>query len=151
MTLVRYEPWTLMNRLQRELDVLFRDSTAAPAAAAAPGESRPVALLPTVDVHEEPERYVVRADLPGVQPADIQVTADQGVLSIRAERRVERRDGAAGNGRTERVAGTFVRRFTLPQDVDAEAIGARCTHGVLELSIPKRTKPEPRRIAVEAA
>ncbi|MCU0761327.1 MAG: Hsp20/alpha crystallin family protein [Steroidobacteraceae bacterium] len=150
MTLVRYEPWTLMNRLHRELDALLRDPLAAPAVATA-GEQPSVALIPTVDVHEEADRYVLRADLPGVQPADIQVTAEQGVLSIRAERRMERREGASGNGRIERVAGTFVRRFTLPKDVDADAIGARSTHGVLELTIPKRVKPEPRRIAVEAA
>ena len=150
MTLVRYEPWTLMNRLHRELDELFRDPPAATTAPTA-AEARPVALLPSVDVHEDADRYLVRADLPGVQPADIQVTADQGVLTIRAERRAERREGAPVNGRYERFAGTFVRRFTLPEDANAEAIGARSTHGVLELTIPKQAKPEPRRIAVDAA
>ena len=66
MTLVRYEPWTLMNRLHRELDDLFRAPLAQPAeAATASGEERPVALIPSVDVHEEADRYVVRADLPG--------------------------------------------------------------------------------------
>lgn len=147
MTLVRYEPWTLMNRLHRELDDLFR----APPATAAAAEDRPVALIPSVDVHEEADRYVVRADLPGVLPTDIQVTADQGVLSIRAQRQAERREAGAAGGRYERVAGTFVRRFTLPEDANAEAISARSTHGVLELTIPKQAKPEPRRITVEAA
>ncbi len=148
MTLVRYEPWTLMNRLHRELDELFRDPLAAQQNAA---ETRPVALLPSVDVHEDADRYVLRADLPGVQPADIQVTADQGVLSIRAERRVERREGEPASGRFERVAGTFARRFTLPEDANTDAISARSAHGVLELTIPKQAKPEPRRISVEAA
>jgi HSP20 family protein len=149
MTLVRYEPWTLMNRLHRELDDLFR-APPATAAGAAP-EERPVALIPSVDVHEEADRYVVRADLPGVLPADIQVTTEQGVLQIRAQRHVERRDGAPAHGRYERFAGTFVRRFTLPEDANAEAISARSTHGVLELTIPKQAKVEPRRITVEAA
>lgn len=148
MTLVRYEPWTLMNRLHRELDDLFRDPVAAQKAGT---ESRPVALLPSVDVHEDADRYVLRADLPGVQPADIQVTADQGVLTIHAERRVERREGENPQGRYERFAGTFARRFTLPEDANTDAISARSTHGVLELTIPKQVKPEPRRISVEAA
>ncbi len=148
MTLVRYEPWTLMNRLHRELDGLWR----APRAPDANGTTQhPVALLPNVDVHEDTAQYVVRADLPGVQPADIEVTADQGVLTIRAERRAARPEGTAANGRVERFAGTFVRRFALPEDANAEAIAARSHHGVLELTIQKRVKPEPRRITVEAA
>ncbi len=152
MTLVRYEPWTLMNRLHRELDDLFRAPLAQTGtASSAASEERPVALIPSVDVQEETDRYVVRADLPGVLPTDIQVTAHEGVLSIRAERRVERREGAPDTGRYERFAGTFVRRFTLPQDANADAIGARSVHGVLELTIPKQPKPQPRRIEIEAA
>ena len=93
----------------------------------------------------------MRADLPGVQPADIEITTEQGVLTIRAERRAESREGTTGNARVERFAGTFLRRFTLPEDANAEAIAARSHHGVLELTIQKRVKPEPRRITVEAA
>jgi HSP20 family protein len=145
MTLVRYEPWTLMNRLHRELDQLFRDPLTATAGTA--DATRPVALIPNVDVHEQADRYLLRADLPGVEPADIGITADQGVLTIRAERR----EGTAANGRFERFAGTCVRRFTLPEDANAEAISARSIHGVLELTIQKQPKPEPRRITVEAA
>ncbi len=145
MTLVRYD-WTLMNRLHRELDDVFREPSSPSGAAAA--VARPVALIPNVDVHEETDAYLVRADLPGVRPEDIEITADQGVLTIRAERRAETRDGAP---RGERFAGSFARRFTLPKEANAEAISARSQHGVLELRIAKQAKPEPRRIAVEAA
>jgi len=149
MTLIRYEPWTLMNRLHRDLDDLFRDPPATPAGKGI--EARPVALIPNVDVHEDAERYIVCADLPGVQPADIEITTEQGVLTIRAERRAERREGAAAHSRVERFVGTFVRRFSLPEDANAEAITARSHNGVLELAIRKQVKAEPRRIAVEAA
>jgi HSP20 family protein len=148
MTLARYQPWTLMSRLHRELDDLLRIPLAPEANGAAQRRS---ALIPAVDVHEDAERYMLRADLPGVQPNDIEITADQGVLTIRAERRAERREGTDGQGRGERFAGTFVRRFTLPEDADVEAISARSQHGVLELAIQKQVKPEPRRITVEAA
>ncbi len=147
MTVIRYEPWTLMNRLQREIDSLFVE----PAATNGAREPRAAALVPEVDVREEAQRYVIRADLPGVAPADIEVTTEQGVLTLRAERRDENPATEAGFKRIERCAGTFVRRFTLPDDADATAISARSQHGVLELTIPKQAKPEPRRIAVEAA
>jgi len=150
MTLVRYEPWSLINRLHGELDQVL----GAPLAAQNAGgraATRPTALIPHVDVRETADRYVLQADLPGVQPADIEITADQGVLTIRAQRGVERREDAETPVRFERFAGTFQRRFTLPEDANVEAISARSHHGVLELTIMKQAKLEPRRIAVEAA
>jgi HSP20 family protein len=110
-----------------------------------------VAWLPSVDVHEEAERFVVRADLPGVDAKDIEITAQDGVLTLRGERRAEKREQNGGTQRIERVAGTFVRRFTLPESAQADAISATQTNGVLEVTIPKQAKPEPRRIKVEAA
>lgn len=112
---------------------------------------RPQLRAPNVDVHEDAGHYVVRVDLPGVPPADIEVTADRGVLAIRAERRAEPREGTTGHARVERFAGRFVRRFMLPEDADAGEIAARSEHGVLELTIRKRPRPEPRRISVAAA
>ncbi len=126
MTFVRYEPWG--------------------------AATRTAALLPRVNVREEVDRYVVETDLPGIAPADIEVTTEQDVLTIKAERRAERRDSAAaGVERFERTGGTFLRRFTLPDDADANSIAARSAHGVLELTIAKQPKLQPKRIAVEAA
>jgi HSP20 family protein len=139
MTVVRYEPWALLNRLHREFDQTFetvaRDATWSPA----------------VDVHEEPERFVVRADLPGVKPSDIEITAEKGVLSLRGARNFEQRKDDGHYSRVERVSGKFVRSFTLPENVQADAIKAQFKDGVLELTIPKAAKPEPRRIEVQAA
>jgi HSP20 family protein len=139
MTVVRYEPWALLNRLHRELDQTFetvaRDATWSPA----------------VDVHEEPERFVVRADLPGVKPSDIEITAEKGVLSLRGARNFEQRKDDGHYSRVERVSGKFVRSFTLPENVQADAIKAQFKDGVLQLTIPKAAKPEPRRIEVQAA
>ena len=70
MTVVRYEPWALLNRLHRELDQTLDNG------------ARDATWSPAVDIHEEAERFVVRADLPGVKPADIEITADKGVLSL---------------------------------------------------------------------
>jgi HSP20 family protein len=135
MTIVRYEPWSLVDRLTRQFET-----------------ARTVAWIPSVDVHEEAQRYVVRADLPGVSPDDIEITAEAGVLTIKGERKAGTQQTEANNyQRVERVAGNFVRRFTLPEAAQTDAIKATHVNGVLELSIPKQVKPEPRRIKVEAA
>jgi len=147
MTVVRFEPWSLINRLHGELDQLL----GAPPSAGSRAASRVAALIPHVDVREAADRYLLQADLPGVQPTDIEITADQGVLTIREPRGVERREDAETPARVERFAGIFQRRFTLPDNANAEAISARSHHGVLELTIMKQVKPEPRRISVEAA
>jgi HSP20 family protein len=145
MTLVRYEPWTVVNRLHHQLDQLFGDAFGAPEASS----SRNVAWMPSVDVHEEKDRFVVRADLPGVESKDIEVTAEDGVLTIRGERHIERRENEQGFERLERASGTFMRRFTLPETAQAEGIKAKQVNGVLEVSIPKQPKVEPRRIRIE--
>jgi HSP20 family protein len=139
MTVIRYQPWTLVNRLQRELDQVLGEA------------QRETAWAPAVDVREEADKFVVRADLPGVKPEQIEVTADKGILTLKGERSSEARAEDARYQRIERVVGKFERRFQLPEDVQEDAIAARFNHGVLELSIPKRAKAEPRRITVAAA
>lgn len=141
MTIVHYEPWTLVSRWQRHVDRVLGDS--------ADGAS--VSWIPHVDVREEAERFLVVADVPGVEGKEIEITADKGVLTIRGERRSENKSSADGYERVERASGTFLRRFTLPETADAEAIKATHANGVLEVSIPKRPQEQPRRIAVQAA
>lgn len=145
MTLIRYEPWQVMGRLHRQIDQIFGDSFASPAAT---GENS-VAWIPTVDIHEEPEKFVVRADLPGVDPKDISITAENRVLTVRGQRQFERSETQKGFERLERVEGSFLRRFTLPNNVQDDQIKARHVNGVLEVTIPKVATPEPRRVSVE--
>jgi HSP20 family protein len=139
MTVVRYEPWGLLNRLRREMDQTFEHSASD------------ASWSPAVDVHEETAQFVVRADLPGVKPADIEITAEKGVLSLRGTRAIEQKSDDGHYSRLERVSGKFVRTFTLPENVQTDAIKAQFKDGVLELTIPKAAKPEPRRIEVQAA
>ncbi|HEU4780720.1 MAG TPA: Hsp20/alpha crystallin family protein, partial [Steroidobacteraceae bacterium] len=113
--------------------------------------ARDASWTPAVDVHEEAQRFIVSADLPGVKPADIEVTADKGVLTLRGERQVEQRGVEGHYSRVERLSGKFVRTFTLPDNVQTDAIKAQFKDGVLELTIPKIAKAEPRRIEIQAA
>jgi HSP20 family protein len=148
MTLVSYEPWTFVNRLQRQLDQAFNKTSTTPESAAA----QTVAWVPRVDVYEESERFVVFADVPGVEAKDINITAENGVLTIRGERRLEKKAAdKSGYERVERTSGSFLRRFTLPESANTETITAKQTNGVLEVSIPKHPQVQPRRISVEAA
>ena len=144
MNIVHYQPWQLMGRLHREIDQLFGDTFASTA-----NGSSAATWVPSVDVHEEAERYTVHADLPGVEAKDIQVTADKGLLTIRGARRLEARDGRKGFERLERITGEFLRQFSLPENARADDIRARHTNGVLEVVIPKQPAVEPRRVSVE--
>jgi HSP20 family protein len=141
MTIVRYEPWALVSRVQRQLDRALGEVA----------DSATVSWIPRVDIHEEAERFVVAADLPGVEGKDIEITAEKGVLTIKGERRSEQKSSKNGYESIERATGTFLRRFALPESVDAEAIKASHVNGVLEITIPKRPTEQPRRIDVQAA
>ncbi len=158
MTIVRYEPWGFVNRFHRDIHQnwhqnwarFFQDDAQAPAPNTA------VAWLPSVDVREEENRFVVQVDLPGVESKDIEITAEKGVLTIKGERRSEAKQSEQPAKyerveRVERVAGTFLRRFTLPETAQTDAITAKQANGVLEVSIPKQAQVQPKRIEVQAA
>lgn len=145
MNVARYEPWVLMNRLQRDLDRLFTQG------ANTDDTQSVVDWVPPVDIREEQDQFVLHADLPGVEAKSIDVTLEKGVLTIRGRREIEARDEKHGYRRVERVAGEFYRRFSLPDTADSQAVKARFTNGVLEVVIPKQAQVLPRRINVEAA
>jgi HSP20 family protein len=133
-----------MNRWHRELDELFsgRADTSPPAVA------HQTAWSPSVDLQEQTDRFVLRADVPGVSAKDIEVSTENGTLTVRGERPAGERVNNDGFEHIERVAGTFLRRFTLPDSIQAEAIKARYVDGVLEIEIPKQARVEAKRIPV---
>ena len=104
--------------------------------------------VPLVDIKEEANRFVLYADLPGVDPQDIEVQMDKGILTIKGERRGERTMETESFSRIERRHGTFHRRFALPDSADPEGISASGHNGVLQIVIPKRPETTPRRIQV---
>lgn len=147
MSIVRYDPFGSLNRLHGELNRLFQDSVAGN-----DDQSRVVTgtWSPAVDIREESDRYVITADVPGVKPEDIEVTLEDGVLTLKGERRVASADTAEGLKRVERAQGVFYRRFALPDNVDTESVRAHGAHGVLEIEVPKGGRAEARRIQVNA-
>ena len=145
MTFTRFEPWNYLDLLHRDLDRLVGDRRRS-------SDDDSVAdWTPAVDIIEEKERFVLRADVPGVRPDDVDVSMDNGILSVSGERHPIARDEESGVQRIERATGRFLRRFTLPETVDADGIAAKCTNGILEVTIPKAPEIQARRITVEAA
>jgi HSP20 family protein len=147
MTVVRYEPWPLFNQLQSEINRLFESRVGGGAE-----DSSTVVTshwMPAVDIREDVDRFVLFADIPGVDTKDIEITMENGVLTIRGERKLESEEERQGYKRMERSRGTFYRRFSLPDSADPERVSARGKNGVLEVTIPKHERVQPRKIAVE--
>ena len=143
MTVVRYEPWALVSRFQKDIDRFFGtpQTTAADSGA----------WLPPVDIHEDASQFVLNVDLPGVDPKAVEITSEQNVLTIRGHREDARREAHEGFRRVERMKGEFLRRFSLPDSADVQNIKAKAVNGVLEVAIPKLAQVQPHRIMVEAA
>ncbi|MBP6798535.1 MAG: Hsp20/alpha crystallin family protein [Luteimonas sp.] len=146
MSIVRYRQQAPHTALQDEITQVFNrffgnEDTDASAVVTAQ-------WVPRVDIKEEAERFVIYADLPGIDPQDIEVQMDKGILSIKGERRSESTAETERFSRVERRYGSFHRRFALPDSADAEGISASGRHGVLEVVIPKKPETTPRRIQV---
>ncbi len=103
---------------------------------------------PTVDVVEKEKNYLLKVDLPGVDPKDIDITAEDGMLAIRGERRQEKSEDKNGQRLTESHYGSFYRSFNLPSGVGIEDIKANSKNGVIEIEIPKAKHAEPKKIQI---
>lgn len=139
MTYTRFGPWTL--RGDASCDEMNGSNECRAA-----GE-----WTPAVDILEEDDSFVVRADVPGVEPSDIDVSLDNDILSISGQRGTAAGSDDAARQRVERSTGRFSRRFRMPDTVDADGITARCNIGILEVVIPKAPDVPARRITVKAA
>lgn len=133
MALVRWEPVT-MNRL---FNNLFDTPTGTASAVRR--------WIPAMDLAETDDAYVLRADLPGLDPSEVTIELQDRVLTISGERREERE---LGYHRVERSFGAFRRSLTLPEGVDADAISASFDKGVLTVQVPKPEERKPRRVQI---
>ncbi len=146
MALVRYEPWSMLNQIRREMDQMLETANEG-------GESSAIATsdwIPAVDIKETKDAFILHADVPGVDPKDVDVHMENGILTIKGERESEKKDEREGYKRVERQYGSFYRRFSLPDTADAEKISAKSKNGVVEITIPKKEAVQPRKISVES-
>lgn len=147
MAIVRYDPWSMMTQLQEEMNKAFSRVGGGEESS---GSVVTADWIPAVDIKEEEDKFVLHADIPGVNPKDIEVSMEDGALCIKGERKTEKEEEREGYKRIERSHGTFYRRFALPDTAAADRISAKSEHGVLEVTIPKVEKIQPRKISVES-
>ncbi len=151
MALTGYDPFG-RGQLKNEINRLFSSFDDSESSAATAG------WVPAADVNEYKDRFQLFVDLPGVDPKAVDITLDNGVLTISGDRGLKELSNDANEGdkdqmvqrRRERAVGSFHRRFIVPDTVDAEKVEAKNQFGVLEIIIPKQEKAQPRRIEVAA-
>jgi HSP20 family protein len=142
-TLTRWEPFGGATSLQNQVNRLFSDILERKSE-----ESSLTAWAPSVDIYETEHELVVKADLPEVDPKDLDIRVENNILRIRGERKFAKSVSEENFLRVERAYGSFARSFTLANTVNAEAIKADYQNGVLTLSIPKREEAKPKQIKV---
>ena len=142
-TLTRWEPFAGATTLQDQVNRLFHDVFERQG-----GESSLTAWAPAVDIYESEHELVVKADLPDIDPKDLDIRVENNILTIRGERKFEKKVNEDNYLRVERAYGSFARSFTLANTVNSDAIKAEYQNGVLTLTIPKKEGAKPKQIKV---
>ncbi|MEE9343278.1 MAG: Hsp20/alpha crystallin family protein [Gammaproteobacteria bacterium] len=146
MTQLHYEPWHVFNQIDQAGRALYRNKQMK----LDQGQEADKTWSPTVDIRELDDSYVIYADIPGVDPSDIELSLEDNVLTISGERVSRSEEESKDYKRVERLSGHFLRRFSLPESIDIDTVTANSNHGVLEVVIPKQEKVQARRITVNA-
>ena len=146
MAVIRWEPARELQSIQQEMNRLF--GTVFDGQAGGRNGDSLKRWIPAMDLVEEGEHYVLRADLPGVEETDVNVELEDNVLTISGERRSKSEERREGYYRIERASGSFSRSLTLPEGIDPDSVKASFDKGVLEVSIPKPEQRKPRRVAI---
>ena len=144
--IVRWNPLHEMNRIQREMNALFDSRGASNTEDESPTTCD---WRPSVDIYEDNERFVLWAELPGIDPSKVDLTVEDNRLMLRGERKLENVEKKENYHHIERMYGTFARTFTLPNTVDAGKISADYKYGLLTVSIPKKPEVMPKQISVK--
>jgi HSP20 family protein len=143
MALVRWDPGrevdTLQTEMNRVFDAFFGNR---------PGNGMSRRWVPAMDLVEDKDNLVLRADLPGLSEDDVNIEVKDGVLTVSGERKTEEKKEEEGYYRVERAFGSFSRSLTLPQGIDPEQVHAEFDNGVLEVRIPKPEERKPHRVAI---
>ena len=144
MSVVRYDPFRELRSLQDDMTRLF--SGVLPANRE--DFMTAGAWNPSVDIFEDKDRLVLEAELPGMKREDFEISVENNILTLRGERKFEKKAEGDNYHRVERSYGSFTRSFTLPQTVTADGATADFDNGVLRVSLPKREETKARKIEI---
>lgn len=147
MNIVKYDPFGELRSLQNEMNRLFSSSFSRG------GEGDQImrgAWNPSVDIFENQNQIVLEAELPGMNPEDVEISIENNVLTLRGEHKFEKKDESDNFHRVERSYGSFTRSFTLPPTVTSENATAEFQNGILRLTLAKREEAKARRIEIKS-
>ncbi len=147
-TIVRWDPFRDLVSIQDELNRLFGRTFGGlePSRASAGGT-----WMPSLDVYETEDKLVVSADLPGIEPSDVEVSVEDSTLTVSGSREFSSETKEENYHRIERRYGSFSRSITLPATVDTEKVQASFDKGVLTIEVPKVEKAKPKKVEIKAA
>jgi HSP20 family protein len=151
MSIVRWEPFRHMLTLQERMNRMFDESFRGASHGTGAGEEDWAlggSWAPSVDIYEQDGNIVLKAELPGVDPKDVDIRLENNVLTLRGERKLDTEVKRENYHRVERTYGSFTRSFTLPSVVDQEKIKADSKDGVLRVTLPKREEAKPKQITI---
>ncbi|MCJ7753534.1 MAG: Hsp20/alpha crystallin family protein [Thermoanaerobaculales bacterium] len=149
VTLTRFNPTTDTANLSQRMERLFDEMQGR--GMWRTSEERPLrgSWVPAINILEREDSMVITADLPGLKAEDVEVTVEEGTLSIRGERKLDEASEGETYHRVERLYGIFERTFTLPNSIDVEKIEARFSNGEMVLTLPKREESKPRSVKIK--
>ena len=149
MAVVRWDPTRELDSLQGERNRLFSSFfDAPPKTKGGNGNGTARRWIPSMDLVETQDHFVLKADLPGMSESDVNVELENNVLTISGERKTEQEEQQEGYYRLERATGAFSRSLSLPEGIDAEAVAADFDNGVLTVRIPKPAQVKPRKVKI---
>ena len=142
-------PWRdshLLEEARTEFDDVFRRMFGTPIESTGNGKR---SWSPHVDMCEDDKALVVKADIPGVNPKDIDITVDEGALIIKGEKKEEREEKQKNYQRMERFVGQFYRSIALPSGVDVDKVSACTANGVITITVPKTPSAQPKKVTIQ--
>jgi HSP20 family protein len=149
MSIIRWEPFRGLVSTQDHFNQLFNDTFAR--AFGDQQEVSPRAWIPPVDIYETGDSLVLKAELPGINPDDVEIRVEDSTLYLKGERKFEKEVKEENLHRVERSYGTFTRSFSLPNTIDSDEVKAEYQNGILTLTMPKREEAKPRSIKINVS
>lgn len=148
MAITRWDPFRELYSLQNQLNRLFQDSYGTQSSGQGDEFLTTSSFVPPVDVYEDEHNVFIRAEVPGIDPNDLDIKVENNVLTVRGERKWNKEEKEENFHRVERRYGSFARSFTLPNTVSTDDVNASYNNGILEIKLAKRAEAKPKQIKV---
>ncbi len=146
MAITRWDPFQELNLITNRMNRLFQDSF-GPSGTAEEGLTT-TGFAPPVDIYEDEHNIILKVEVPGIDPKDVDVRLENNTLTVRGERKFEKEEQEENFHRVERRYGSFYRAFSLPNTVDTDSVTADYDNGVLKIKLAKKAEAKPKQIKV---